>query len=78
LTSLSQLLPGSTAVLAKIGGERAFRRRLMEMGLLPGTLVRVVRRVEVGGLVQLEVRGCHVSLRLSEAEQLFFDRVGDA
>ena len=77
MTNLSQLMPGSKAILAEIGGERAFRRRLMEMGLLPGTEVRVVRRVEVGGLVQLEVRGCHVSLRLSEAEQLTFERVSD-
>lgn len=73
MVSLNQLIPGSQAVLARIGGERSFRRRLMEMGLLPGTPVRVVRRVEVGGLVQLEVRGCHLSLRVSEAEQLFFE-----
>jgi Fe2+ transport system protein FeoA len=72
LVSLNQLMPGDAAVLARIGGERSFRRRLMEMGLLPGTRVRVVRRVEVGGLVQLEVRGCNLSLRLSEAEQLSF------
>lgn len=73
MVSLSQLIPGTSAVLAQIGGERSFRRRLMEMGLLPGTAVRVVRRVEVGGLVQLEVRGCQISLRVSEAEQLFFE-----
>ncbi len=76
MVSLNQLLPGTHAVLAKIGGERSFRRRLMEMGLLPGTPVRVVRRVEVGGLVQLEVRGCNLSLRVSEAEQLFFHADG--
>jgi len=73
MVSLNHLIPGSRAVIAHIGGERSFRRRLMEMGLLPGTPVRVVRRVEVGGLVQLEVRGCHLSLRVSEAEQLFFE-----
>jgi len=44
----------------------------MEMGLLPGTRVRLMRRVHVGGLVQLRVRGCSVSLRLTEAEHLRF------
>ena len=60
MIALSQLPAGSEVVLCRIGGERSFRRRLMEMGLLPGTAVRVVRRVDVGGLVQLEVRGCQL------------------
>lgn len=60
----------------EIGGERSFRRRLMELGFLPGTLVRVVRRVGVGDLVELEVRGCHVSVRMGEAAQLLTEPAG--
>jgi ferrous iron transport protein A len=73
MTSLHSIAPGSSARLVQIGGERSFRRRLMELGFLPGTSVRLVRRVDVGSLVELEVRGCHVSLRLSEAEHLLVD-----
>ena len=73
MTSLQALSPGSLARLVQIGGERSFRRRLMELGFLPGTAVRLVRRVDVGHLVELELRGCHVSLRRSEAELLFFE-----
>ena len=69
---LEQMRVGTTAVLSEIGGERTFRRRLMEMGLLPGTAVKLLRRVDVGGLVQLRVRGCSVSLRVSEASHLRF------
>ena len=47
----------------------------MELGFLPGTQVRLVRRVDVGRLVELEVRGCHVSLRRSEAEHLLVEPV---
>lgn len=72
MKTLSELTVGTSAILLEIGGERAFRRRLMEMGLLPGTAVRLMRRVEVGGLVQLRVRGCSVSLRAKEAERLRF------
>jgi Fe2+ transport system protein FeoA len=65
------LLPiGRTARLLRLGGERAFRRRLMELGLLPGTPVRVVRRAEVGGVLELEVRGCRVSVRTRDAQAL--------
>ncbi len=43
----------------------------MELGLLPGTDILVVRNVEVGGVMELEVRNCRVSLRRSEAEEVF-------
>ena len=70
MTSLGSLQPGTRARLVRLGGERGFRRRLMELGLLPGTELRVVRRVDVGDLVELEVRGAHLSLRRGEARQL--------
>ncbi len=71
MTSLSALSPGSSACLVQVDGERSFRRRLMELGFLPGTRVRMIRRVNVGDLVELEVRGCHVSIRQAEANQLW-------
>jgi Fe2+ transport system protein FeoA len=72
MMTLKQMRTGSSAILSEIRADRTFRRRLMEMGLLPGTPVRLMRRVEVGGLVQLRVRGCSVSLRVNEAERLRF------
>jgi len=76
MTPLHELRPGTRARLTQIGGDRSFQRRLMELGFLPGTLVRLVRRVEVGGLVELEVRGGHISLRGSEAGELRFEIQG--
>jgi Fe2+ transport system protein FeoA len=69
----SAIRPGQSARLVQIGGDRAFRRRLMELGFLPGTNVRLVRRVAVGDLVEFEVRGGHISLRASEATALVFE-----
>ena len=69
----ANILPGQRARLVQIGGERSFRRRLMELGFLPGTSVRLVRRVGVGDLVEFEVRGGHISLRASEAVALVFE-----
>jgi Fe2+ transport system protein FeoA len=65
--------PGDSARLLQVSGERAFCRRLMELGFLPGTSVRLVRRVMVGDLVEFEVRGGHISLRASEAVALGFE-----
>ena len=70
MTSLDRLSPGSSARLISIGGERSFRCRLMELGLLPGTIVRLIRKVDVGGVLELEVRGCRLSVRHGEARQV--------
>lgn len=76
MTSLDSLLPGSSARLVSVGGERAFRCRLMEMGLLPGTAVRLVRRTDAGGLIELEVRGSRLSVRHGEARHLLVQVLG--
>jgi len=70
MTSLDLLAPGTSARLVSIGGERAFRCRLMEMGLLPGTAVRLVRRADVGGVLELDVRGSRLTVRRGEARHL--------
>ena len=67
---LDSLNAGVEARLVAIGGELGFRRRLMELGLLPGTVVRLVRKVDVGGVLELEVRRCRLTLRCGEASHL--------
>ena len=73
MSRLSQLHAGATGRLHALECSRGLRRRMMELGFLPGTPVRLVRRVSVGDLVEIECRGCHLSLRLSEAERVLVD-----
>lgn len=68
--TLDQLPTGEEARLTEIDAERGFRRRLLELGLLPGTPVRMIRRAEVGGVLEIEARGARLSLRLGEASAL--------
>lgn len=68
--TLDRLLPGEEAVLEAVDGEPGLRRRLMELGLLPGTPVRLVRRLEAGGVLELEVRRARLSLRTLDARHL--------
>ena len=56
--------------LTSVGGERSFRRRLLELGLVPGTEVWVRKVAPMGDPLELEVRGCRISIRLHEAQQL--------
>ena len=67
MPTLDRVLPGEFAVVQSVVGERAFRRRLMELGLLSGTEVEVVRIAPLGDPIELRVRGCCLSIRVQEA-----------
>ncbi len=70
MTSLSELKSGATGRLCEMECSPILRLRLMELGFLPGAMVRLVRRVPVADLVEIECRGCHLSLRMSEAARV--------
>lgn len=70
LVSLTSLPPGTTAVIAEIRIPPAHRARLLEMGLLVGTPVELVRFAPLGDPVEIRVRGYNLSLRRHEAEQV--------
>lgn len=73
MTPLSELKPGATGRLSEMECSPVLRLRLMELGFLPGATVRLVRRVPVADLVEIECRGCHLSLRMSEAARLMIE-----
>jgi Fe2+ transport system protein FeoA len=68
--SLADIPLGKTATIASVDGPRAFRRRLLEMGLVPGVEVRVVTIAPLGDPLRIEVRGGQWSIRRAEAAQI--------
>ena len=70
MTTLDQMKEGDDAILDQIDGLPLLRRRLMEMGLLPGTRVRLIRRLEMGGVLELEVRRSRLTLRHEDAHHV--------
>lgn len=68
--TLAEVPVGSVAVIAGVTGERSLAIRLMEMGLLPGTTVEVVRIAPFGDPMELLLRGFHLSIRRDEARGL--------
>jgi ferrous iron transport protein A len=67
---LSSLAPGAHGVVTAIQIPVAHRGRLLEMGLLVGTAVELVRFAPLGDPVEIKIRGYHLSLRRHEAEQV--------
>ncbi|MSP56492.1 MAG: ferrous iron transport protein A [Myxococcales bacterium] len=54
-------------VIVCIDGDRQYRRRLMELGFLPGVSVQVLGIAPFGDPLDIEIRGCRFSLRSAEA-----------
>jgi len=67
VTSLAETPLGRAVAVHAVDGTRAFRRRLLEMGLVPGTTVRVVTVAPLGDPLRIEVRGGQWSIRRAEA-----------
>lgn len=70
MLTLEQVVPGGSVVVGKVGGARSFRRRLMELGIIPGTRVEVLRVAPFGDPMELSARGCNLSIRATEAAEV--------
>ncbi|MCQ2406336.1 MAG: ferrous iron transport protein B [Oscillospiraceae bacterium] len=68
--TLRQLEPGKTAVILSVGGTGALRRHLLDMGLIKGTEVSVVKYAPMGDPVEIRIHGYELTLRLADAEQI--------
>ena len=71
--ALDTLKSGQRGVIAALDCEPPIARRLMELGLVPGTEIVVVRRAPLGDPLEVSVRGVHLSLRRSEARRIHVD-----
>ena len=68
MTDLSKLALGAAARVTTLGASGALKRRLMDMGLVPGEIVKVVKVAPLGDPIEIAVKGYNLSLRRSEAE----------
>jgi ferrous iron transport protein A len=70
ITTLATATVGTQAKVKKIIGESDITRRLMEMGVVPGVSVRVVKTAPFGCPLEIRVRGYNLAIRRSEAESI--------
>ncbi len=67
IARLAEIADGNSAIVRRLALPRATARRLFEMGVLPGTRVRVVRRAPLGDPIELRLRNYSLSIRREEA-----------
>ena len=68
--TLKELQIGKTAVINEVGGEGALRQHFLDMGVIPGAEVKVVKYAPLGDPMELLLHGYSLSLRLADAAQI--------
>jgi ferrous iron transport protein A len=68
--TLKNLPTGARAKVVAVHGNSAITKRLMEMGIVPGAALRVIKTAPFGDPLEIRVRGYHLAMRRSEADAI--------
>ena len=74
---LKEMKIGQSARITAVGGEGSLRQHFLDMGVIPGTRVTLVKLAPMGDPMQLTLHGYELSLRLADAEQIEVEPLGD-
>lgn len=70
MAGLDALRPGESGIVRSVGGTGALRRRLLDMGITPGTRVSVRKVAPLGDPIELCLRGYELSIRKADARSI--------
>ncbi len=73
--TLKELEIGNSAVVKSVGGEGALRQHFLDMGVIPGAEVTVVKLAPMGDPIELRIQGYELTLRLADAAQIAVDPI---
>lgn len=76
--TVKDLNPGQSAVIKTVGGEGALRQHFLDMGVIPGAKVTVVKLAPLGDPMELRIHGYELTLRLADAEKIEAERIEEA
>ena len=68
--TLNDLKFGQSGIITAVGGEGALRLRLLDMGLIPKTRVRVQKVAPMGDPIQIQIRGYELTIRREDAQRI--------
>ncbi len=75
--TLDELKAGESAVISEVGGEGALRLRLLDMGLIPRTKVKIQKLAPLGDPIQITLRGYELTIRKDDASKITVVRDGE-
>ena len=68
--TLDELNLEEPARVSEVGGQVALRRRLLDMGITPGTEVMIRKRAPMGDPIEIHLRGYELTLRIEDAKKI--------
>ena len=75
MQTLKDLRAGQSGRVVAVGGEKMLRRRLLDMGVTPRTVVTVRKVAPMGDPIELLLRGYVLTIRLDDAEKITVEEV---
>ena len=73
--TLDTLKPGDLARITKVRVKGPARRKLLDMGMVAGSEVELVRKAPLGDPIEFQIKGYHLSIRREEASQIFVQKI---
>ena len=74
MMTLRDLKPGESGTVTSVGEKGPMRRRIMDMGVTPGALVKVIKVAPLGDPIEINIRGYELSLRKEEAQHIMIEK----
>lgn len=68
--TINDLQVGQKGTIAQVGGEGSLRLRFLDMGLIPGTQVKLEKVAPMGDPIQIQVRGYELTIRRDDAKKI--------
>ena len=72
---MSHIKPGEKAIIISAKGTGAVHRRLLDMGMVKGSIIEVQKVAPLGDPIEIKVKGYSLSLRKNEAEKILVRRI---
>lgn len=76
--TLDELKVGSSAVILSVGGEGSLRCRLLDMGLIPKTKIKLQKIAPMGDPIEIHIRGYELTLRIDDAKKITVEELPEA
>ena len=72
--TLKELQIGKSAVVDTVGGTGALRQHFLDMGLVPGAQVTLIKLAPMGDPIEIHIRGYELTLRVDDARQITVEK----
>lgn len=76
--TLNELKTGESAIITYVGGKGNLRNHLLDMGLIPRTVVKIIKVAPMGDPIEIRLRGYELTIRLDDAKEIEVEKESES